>query len=258
MTQHHENYHLLNLIGYGLAKFDMVFVNHFGFETKQAFFEYCIEINLAETVGVVKNRQDLFDPFFENNRKGWWQKGDAYLHRKEFIEATFKQETLDAGKFAELVKLYLESDLSIIAPKESVIPPILRSKFRQLQETGQEAELFFMNNYQQIDFLKNGELEDARLFGDGYDFQIGIGKHFFLAEIKGIRGTKGSIRFTENEHTKAIEFRNNYVLIVVNNLEKSPKMEIIRNPTMKLTFSPKTLKTQQLFFQSKVLDWANL
>nr|CBX30956.1 unknown protein [uncultured Desulfobacterium sp.] len=33
----HENYELLNLIGYGLAKFDMDFVNEFGFKTKTAF-----------------------------------------------------------------------------------------------------------------------------------------------------------------------------------------------------------------------------
>ncbi len=36
----HKNYAILNLIGYGLAKFDMSFINHFGFKTKSAFYEY--------------------------------------------------------------------------------------------------------------------------------------------------------------------------------------------------------------------------
>ena len=33
----HENYEILNLIGYGLAKFDVDFVQAFGFQTKQLF-----------------------------------------------------------------------------------------------------------------------------------------------------------------------------------------------------------------------------
>jgi hypothetical protein len=78
----HKNYELLNLIGYGLAKFDMGFVKKLGFKTKTAFYEYIVTLNIAETEGVVKNRQDLFDPFFDDGRKGWWQKGDAYIHRK--------------------------------------------------------------------------------------------------------------------------------------------------------------------------------
>ena len=34
---------------------------------------------------------DLFDHFFPNNgRKGWWQKGDTYIHRKYLIMITQK------------------------------------------------------------------------------------------------------------------------------------------------------------------------
>lgn len=78
----HKYYDILNLIGYGIAKFNMDFIKCFGFKTKNAFYEYIVKIGIAETVGTVKNRQDLFDPFFDNKRKGWWQKGDAYIHRK--------------------------------------------------------------------------------------------------------------------------------------------------------------------------------
>jgi hypothetical protein len=67
----HENYELLNLIGYGLAKFDMGFVKEFKFKTKSAFYQHIVELKIAATTGTVKNRQDLFDPFFDNGRKGW-------------------------------------------------------------------------------------------------------------------------------------------------------------------------------------------
>jgi len=75
----HENHEILNLIGYGLTKFDLDFVQAFGFETKAAFYENMVSKGVADTTGTIKNRQDLFDPFIDNKRKGWWQKGNAYL-----------------------------------------------------------------------------------------------------------------------------------------------------------------------------------
>ena len=258
MSKQHENYQILNLIGYGLAKFDTDFVKYFGFVTKKDFYEYCIEIKIAETIGVVKNRQDLFDPFFDNNRKGWWQKGDTYIHRKEFIESVFEHEVKNVEMFSSLVKLYLESNFPLHkSPKQSV-RPILKSKFRHLQETGKEAEMFFINNYSQIEIFRKGQIEDARLFGDGYDFQINVNEHFFLAEIKGLRENKGSVRFTKNEFLKANEYRNDYILVVVNGLDQTPRMDVVRSPAQKIDFSQQTITKQQITFNSKSLDWSNL
>jgi hypothetical protein len=142
----HENYYTLNLIGYGLAKFDMEFIKALGFSTKQAFYSYMVDIGVAETTGVVKNRQDLFDPFFDNKRKGWWQKGEAYIHRKIFIDSLFGD--LDAATYASVLSLHLKSEFG--AEKEIEVKPILKSKFKQLQQTGQEAEMFFMRNFTSI------------------------------------------------------------------------------------------------------------
>lgn len=80
----HENYEILNLLGYGLAKFDNDFIKQFGFQPKTAFFEYFVTLGIVETGSVVKNRMDLFDPFFLNNRKGWWQKGRYLYSQKTF------------------------------------------------------------------------------------------------------------------------------------------------------------------------------
>ena len=62
----HENYEILNLIGYGLAKFDLEFMQVFGFRTKTAFYRSLVSQGIADTIGTIKNRQDLFDPFFAN------------------------------------------------------------------------------------------------------------------------------------------------------------------------------------------------
>ena len=230
----HENYEILNLIGYGLSKFNDDFIKEFGFKTKTAFYEYCVQISIAETVGTVKNRMDLFDPFFPNNgRKGWWQKGDAYIHRKYLIDSLFGNENVKG--YSDIVKLYLKENYKI---KELFVEvkPIVKSRFKKLQETGLEAELYFMNNFNEISHFNNGILEDARLFGDGYDFQINVNESLYLAEVKGIKASKGRFRMTENEYKKALEYKNDYFIALVLNMNDLPVFLTIENPANNLKF----------------------
>jgi hypothetical protein len=235
----HENYEILNLIGYGLSKFDDKFINEFGFKTKTAFYEYCTEIGIAETVGTVKNRMDLFDHFFpDNGRKGWWQKGDTYIHRKLLIDSLFGNENVKG--YASIVKLYLKENYKV---KELFVEtkPIVKSRFRKLQETGLEAELYFMSNFNSIEQFKYGALEDARLFGDGYDFQISVNEHYYLSEIKGIREKKGIFRMTEKEYTKALEYKSDYLITLVLNMNDLPTFLTIENPANNLKFERKEI-----------------
>jgi hypothetical protein len=230
----HQNYEILNLIGYGLSKFNDDFIKEFGFSSKSDFYTYCVENNIARTVGTVKNRMDLFDPFFPNNeRKGWWQKGDTYIHRKHLIDSLFGNE--DAKGYSNVVKMFLKENYKIKNIFVDV-KPIIKSRFKKLQETGLEAELYFMNNYNSIGVFKNGILEDARLFGDGYDFQINVDENSYLAEIKGIRAKKGKFRMTENEYNKALEYKNDYIITLVLNMNDLPTFLTIENPTQNLKF----------------------
>jgi hypothetical protein len=59
----HKNYEILNLIGYGMSKFNDNFIKEFGFSTKTAFYNFCVENKVAETEGTIKNRMDLLDNF---------------------------------------------------------------------------------------------------------------------------------------------------------------------------------------------------
>lgn len=230
----HKNYEILNLIGYGLAKFNMEFIREFGFSTKSSFYDFCVENKIADTPGTVKNRMDLFDNFFPaNGRRGWWQKGDAYKHRKIYIDSLFGKE--DVKGFADAVKLYLKEKHNVKA-ENLLETPLNKTRFKRMQETGLEAELFFINNYQSIDIFKGGFLDDARLFGDGYDFQISLTNKFWLAEVKGLRGTSGGIRLTENEFKKATEYKSDYVLSIVANLGDIPNFRVIVNPVKNLEF----------------------
>lgn len=240
----HENYEILNLLGYGLSKFDNLFIEQFGFTTKNNFYKYFVEIGIAETASVVKNRMDLFDPFFSNNdRKGWWQKGNTYIHRKHLIDSLFGTENVKG--YSNIVKLYLKENYKIEELFVEV-KPIVKSRFKQLQETGLEAELYFMNNYNEISTFNNGILEDARLYGDGYDFQINVSESFFLAEVKGIREKKGRFRLTEKEFLMASEYKNDYIIALVLNLNDAPTFLTIENPISNLKFEERIIKSKEI------------
>ena len=239
----HKNYEILNLIGYGLSKFDNDFIKEFGFATKTNFYKFCVENNIADKVGVIKNRMDLFDPFFPNKRKGWWQKGDTYIHRKHLIDNLFGNESVE--EYANIIKLYFREKFSIESFK-SDIKPIVASQFKKLQETGLEAEIYFMNNYNSIELFNNASISDARLFGDGYDFQVMTNTDCFLAEVKGIREKKGKFRLTENEYKKALEYRDKYIITIVLNLNQVPNFLTIEDPIKNLNFKERIIKTREV------------
>lgn len=249
----HRNYEILNLLGYGLAKFGNLFIKEFGFTNKSNFYDQMVFYGVSETASVIKNRQDLFDPFFDNGRKGWWQKGDTYIHRKHFIDSLFGE--LDVFTYSDIVKMYLHEKFQYKNDKLFEIKPIIKSQFNQLQKTGLEAEMYFMSNYKNTSTFSNGYLEDTRLLGDGYDFQIQVDDNFFLAEVKGVRNKKGSIRLTTNEYEKANEYKDKYILSIISNLNEIPKITLISNPLKYLEFNKNVIKQEQVMFNTKNLDW---
>ncbi len=218
---------VMNLIGYGLAKFDLAFAKEFGFSTKTAFCDFVVDMGLVKTARAVFNRQDSFDPYFDNGRRGWFQRNQRE-HIKLFIDSLFGNE--DVKGYANIVKMYIHDIDRNINLTPIKVSPVTVSRFKQLQETGKEAEFYFMNNYQSIPFFEHSILEDARLWGDGYDVQMQKDDYFFLVEIKGVREQSGSIRFTQKEFDKAAEFAEDFFLVVVSNLNNTPKLNCVQNP----------------------------
>ena len=243
---------IMNLIGYGLAKFDNAFVKEFNLPSKAAFGRYVVQLGLAKTEKAVSNRMDSFDPYFENGRRGWFQRNQRE-HVKLYIDSLFGNE--DVHGYANIVKLYIKDFNSNIDIATDIISPTQKSRFKQLQETGKEAEFYFQNNYQQIPIFVNGLIEDARLWGDGYDFQIQCNSEYLLAEVKGLRTEKGSIRMTQNEYKKAVEYKNNNVLVVVSNLQNTPKLSYIENPSQVISLTPKETNSVQINYYSDILNW---
>jgi len=251
----HKYYEILNLIGYGLSKFNYNFTKIYGFNTKAEFYDYIVKIGIAETASTVKNRQDLFDGMVHGGeRKGWWQKGAVYKHRKDYIDSLFGN--LNCKEYVDIVKLSIAETLGGSIKDEIMktthASPIIRSSFKQMQETGREAEYFFLNNYQMIEPFTKATIDDARLLGDGYDFQLTLTDKYYLAEIKGLKHANGNIRMTRNEYEKAMEYKNNYALVIVKNLIEVPALYPIFDPVNNLHFEEKRLQTEQVNYYSKV------
>ena len=243
---------LTGFIGLGLAKFDLNFAKEFGCNTKTAFNKLAVTLDLAKTEKAVSNRQDSFDPYFDNGRKGWWQRNQRE-HVKLFIDSLFGNENVKS--FANIVKLFIKDYDKKLVLETTEVQPVIKSKFKQLQITGNEAEFFFMSNYKTLSVFEDGILEDARLWGDGYDFQIQLQEKFVLAEIKGVRNKNGAIRITQNEFDKAEEYKNDYFIVVVSNLSKTPQLNVIENPLKNIKFNRRELNSTQINYHSEHLNW---
>ena len=103
--------------------------------------------------------------------------------------------------------------------------------------------------------MRGGQIQDARLFGDGYDFQIELSPRFILAEVKGLQTRRGAVRLTEKEFRTAEEYSDDYALIVVSNLQDSPRLNLIQNPTRELKLRRQIITAEAVTYHSEALTW---
>lgn len=60
---------------------------------------------------------------------------------------------------------------------------------------------------------------------------------------------------TEKEFIRAAEYKNDYGLVIVSNLENIPKMTPIFNPTEELVLERKSKIQEQISYHSKSMTW---
>lgn len=246
---------IMNLIGYGLAKFDTELTSYLGFRSKSDFARFIISKGLASTLRAVFNRQDSFDPYFPNGRKGWYQRNQRE-HIKLLIDSLFGN--LNAQQFANLVYGLVNSNEEdgIIMPSPN-ITPMDASRFQKMQETGIQAECFFMNNYQTLSRFANSILEDARLWGNGFDFQLFDTRSNIIdiVEVKGVSSLVGAVRMTEKEYSMAKVYKELFHLVVVADLKGIPNMCCISNPLEVLEFTKQCVELKQISYNTVTLKW---
>jgi hypothetical protein len=65
-----------------------------------------------------------------------------------------------------------------------------------------------------------------------------------LAEVKGIREKKGKFRLTENEYNKALEYKDDYIITLVLNMNDLPTFLSIENPIKNLKFEERIINSK--------------
>ena len=110
-----------------------------------------------------------------------------------------------------------------------------------------EAENYFILHFDKEEKFQDGLLTDARLYGDGYDFQVDVQEHSYLAEVKGIRKPKGRVRLTAREFWESERvLKSDFILSLVTNLDDIPKLVLVDNPLKHFEFKKNIIKNESL------------
>lgn len=229
------------VVAFYLSKFGDEGLAKLGFQSyRHAFFE--IGHSLHVNPNSVKNWRDEFDPYYDNGRKGWYQRGIRPSRQK--VMAAF--DNLSESALREVV-------LNIIQPKtrakvETELQTVLYEVKAEGKKTakrnmiyvprgptGRMAEEFFVSRFNAGMTPFEGTLKDKRDDGVGFDFEIASENKRTFVEVKGLAKELGAITFTDKEWKVANETQNDYFLGVVVQITESPKIGFVQNPALNFT-----------------------
>ncbi len=220
-----------------LSKFGEEGLARLEFKTyKQAFQE--IGLSLGVNPNSVKNWRDEFDPYYDNGRKGWYQRGMRPSRQK--VMATFDSLSEDALRAIVLDILGSEARSKVETQLHSVLKEIKASDDKKNVSkkveyvargiTGRMAEEFFVARFNAGLTPFSGVLKDRRDEGVGFDFEVLRQGERALVEIKGLAKEIGGVTFTDKEWRVANEKQDGYFLGLVTHVPNAPQIGFVQNP----------------------------
>lgn len=229
---------LAMVVAFYLSKFGEEGLARLGFRTyRQAFEE--VGRSLHVNPNSVKNWRDEFDPYYDNRRKGWYQRG--IRPSRQNVMAAFDDLSEDALRAVVLDIIRPKERLKVETELRSVLKEIKVSDNRKRTKkkaeyvargpTGRMAEEFFVFRFHAGLTPFSGALRDCRDNGVGFDFEIIARKKRTLVEVKGLAKELSGITFTDKEWKVAHETQNDYFLGLVVQVATSPKIGFVQNPT---------------------------
>jgi len=200
--------------------------------------------------------RDEFDPCF-GQRKGWHQRPlrpsrqnlyDMFSDASLPEVLIYVRKCLGSDSRKGMMDSFLESTLGAINGC------LRQSRVVSSQmETGKKAERVFKARFKR---LRPGEgpLEDKTESGCGYDFHAGPPKKRSFYEVKGLKASSGSVRFTEKEWDTAKRQKKRYHLAFVTDINRSPKIRFFNNPT-RFKHKPSATIVSQVHYIIKAKDF---
>lgn len=218
-----KNREKLILCALFLSKFDKRAYEALGFVSFLEAFN-TLALALQGKASNIKNYRDEFDPYFDNNRKGWHQRAmRAYV--KEVFD---KYKNLDFESFKSLISTFLIENYEKKLELSEFLDFKLESSYIKRIATGKAAEQYFKENFAK-DF-DNFEFFDSRNLGCGFDFKLQNLKEFICVEVKGLSENAGNFLLSQKEYEIAQKLKDKYCLYIVSNLKEKPKSNLFFNP----------------------------
>ena len=219
-------------VSYYLSRFDKKAYDRLGFGNRNITHDKLGEI-LNVKPNTLKNWRDEFDPI-HGHRVGWYQRPMRTL----ISNIAKSLEGLKEEQVYNLINSILfESDNEIlnILNDEIIKAETNNTVYILRGPTGKKAERFFMLNYRKYKLFEKGVLKDTRDYGCGYDFEVKTNDDIYYVEVKGLSSNDGGILFTDKEWRVANEKKEKYFVYIVRNLDNTPDIKIINNPSRVLT-----------------------
>lgn len=237
-----KNRNKLILCGLFLAKFDTLAYKALGFSSFMEAFNV-LGLSLGGKPSNIKNYRDEFDPYFDNARKGWYQR-NLRAYTKELFE---KYKDLEFEAFKKLVLSFFIEDYEAKLQVDEFLDFKMDSAFIKRISTGRAAEQYFKDNFKKdfVDF----DLLDSRDFGCGFDFKMQNNQEFYCVEVKGLSDLSGNFMLTQKEYEIAQNLENRYCLYLVSNLKEKPKESLFFNPIKCFDFKKQSRQSVQISYQ---------
>jgi hypothetical protein len=233
---------LAMIVAFYLSKFGDGGLKGLGFESYTQAFE---EIGRCLSVkpNSVKNWRDEFDPYYDNQRKGWHQRKLRQSRHKVMLAFDDLSESFLRAVVSDIIapdarpkiETQLHSVLEEIEAVDRARASRAKADYVPRGPTGRLAEEFFVSRFRAGQTPFAGILNDCRDDGVGFDFEIVNDAGLSLLEIKGIARQPGSITFTDKEWQVAGQAQDDYYLGVVIQVIESPKIGFLRNPARHLS-----------------------
>lgn len=218
------------LIGYAMSRLDTQYLALRGLTSWQSAYKEA-STALGVQPASLKNLRDEFDPFHSNGRAGWRSRAIRPDRQRILDEMT----AVGGEALAALVDRLIAGDedaTNEAIDSLSVTNRIAHNVAERLL-TGRLAEEFFLTHSKSLVGLEAEALRDRRDNACGYDFGVKSDPSMAI-EVKGMKGLKGAIQFTDREWIEAGVRTSKYLVVVVGNLARSPKANIIADPCASL------------------------
>ncbi len=219
------------VVGYAMSRLDAEYLTARQCRTWTAAYQEAADA-LGAPPASFKNLRDEFDPMHPNARRGWHQRS-LRVSRQRVVEE-LSEVSNDA--LLELVARIVagEHEETDEAVDALAIPPRVAANVAERLLTGRKAEDYFLANCYPLVRVTCADIVDCRLAARGFDFGV-RGNADRAIEVKGLRGVRGPVQFTDREWTEARWRREQYTLVVVGNLAAAPTARVIADPWSVIT-----------------------